>query len=300
MLKDAELLKDVALFVGLAHAGSFTRAAEQLQVPVSTLSRRIKLLEQGLGLVLFARAGRHIRLTESGQRYLERAEKLLAELRLAQADFEDMRGQASGLLRVSMPVDYGLGAMRPLLQEFARLHPDIEMHLDLSPIAADVAAGDVDVALRLGPVQQPNLISRHIGTVRRSLYAAPAYLAERGTPAHPLELVRHRCLRVLNQDQPNLWALLHSASGEQVAVRVKGQCATNNMSMLLHLAEAGQGIALLPDHLCDAWTQGQQLQPVLPHWHPQDMEAHALTNSRLQPKRVKLFVNYLVAHALGS
>ncbi|NVO07387.1 MAG: LysR family transcriptional regulator [Rhodoferax sp.] len=300
MLKDAELLKDVALFVGLARAGSFTRAAEQLQVPVSTLSRRIQRLEQGLDLVLFARAGRHTSLTESGQRYLERAEKLLAELRLAQADFEDMRGQASGLLRISMPVDYGLGAMLPLVQEFARLHPDIEMHLDLSPTPADVAAGDVDVALRLGPVQQPNLISRHIGTLRRSLYAAPAYLAERGTPAHPLELARHSCVRVLNQDPPNLWELLHSASGEHVTVRVKGQCATNNMSMLLHLAVAGQGVALLPDHLCEVWTQGQQLQPVLPHWHPQDMEAHALTNSRLQPKRVKLFVNFLVAHALGT
>jgi DNA-binding transcriptional LysR family regulator len=299
MMKDAEILKDVALFVGLAHAGSFTRAAEQLQVPVSTLSRRIQRLEHGLGLVLFARARRHISLTESGQRYLERAEKLLAELRLAQADFEDMRGQASGLLRVSMPVDYGLGAMLPLVQEFARLHPDIEMHLDLSPIAADVAAGDVDVALRLGAVQQPNLISRHIGTIRRSLYAAPSYLADRGTPVHPLELARHSCLRVLNQDQPNQWELVHSASGEQVAVRVKGQCSTNNMSMMLHLAVAAQGIALLPDHLCDAWLQGQRLTPVLPHWHPQDLQAHALTNSRLQPKRVKLFVNFLVAHALG-
>jgi DNA-binding transcriptional LysR family regulator len=264
------------------------------------LSRRIQRLEQGLGLVLFARARRQISLTESGQRYLERAERLLAELRLAQADFEDMRGQASGLLRVSMPVDYGLGAMRPLVQEFARLHPDIEMHLDLSPVPADVAAGDVDVALRLGAVQQPNLIIRHIGTIRRSLYAAPAYLAERGTPVHPLELARHSCLRVLNQDQPNLWALLHSASGEQVAVRVKGQCATNNMSMMLHLAVAGQGIALLPDPLCEAWTQGLQLRRLLPQWHPQDLEAHALTHSRLQPKRVKLFVNFLVAHVLGT
>ena len=294
MLNDSDLLRDVALFVGVATAGSFSRAAQQLQMPVSTLSRRIKLMEQGLGLNLLTRSGRRIGLTDAGQRYLQRCDKLITEVRLAQAEFEDQHDQARGLLRVALPVDFGLGICLPLVQEFARLHPSIELHLDLSPTIADVAGGDVDVALRLGVVRQPLLLTRSLGQIQRSLFASPSYLASRSMPEHPQNLRDHRCLRVLNQSPAGHWELIDSRSGDQVNIDVAGQCSTNNMSMLTHLALAGLGIALLPDHLCSTYLATQQLCPVLPNWHPVNMSIQTLTSSRNQPRRVKLFVNFLV------
>ena len=285
-----ELFRNMHLFVEVARANSFRRAAEVLGLPNSTVSRRIAELERDVGLRLFNRSTRRVELTEGGRLYFENCKRILQEADLARQELIDLQAQPSGLIRASMPVDFSVLYLSPLLADFSQRYPSIRFDLDLTPNRADLVGDPVDVAIRMGRPEDQNLIARPIARLRTILVAAPDYLARRGIPAQPQDLLGHDCLRM----KETRWTLVHRDGGSQT-VEVSGQFVANNRGMLHQLALGGQGIVQCADSWAQADLAGQRLVRVLPDWAPPVVEAYALTATRLLPAKVRVFIDFLVA-----
>ena len=296
-MSDLSALHDMTLFVEVARTRNFSAAGRHLGVPVATLSRRIAAMEKEFGVRLFDRTTRRVELTEAGARYFERCAHLADEARLAQEALRETATRPSGHLRLSMPVDLGVSVIGPLLPEFARQYPGITFDLDLSSRNEDLVGDHVDVAIRLGEVKGDQLIARRIGGVARALFASPAYLDLRGTPAAPADLVEHECVLLRVPRLQVRWRL--ERDGVEADVVVRGRVMVNNHGLLRLLAERGMGIATLtPDLVRDALASGRLVR-VLPQWAMAPLPIHAVTASRLQAASVKAFVAFL-ADRLGG
>ena len=285
-----EIFRNMHLFVEVAKASSFRRAAEVLGLPNSTVSRRIAELERDVGLRLLHRSTRRVELTEGGRLYFENCKRIIQEAELARQELVDLQTRPSGVIRASMPVDFSVIYLSPLLADFSRCYPGIRFNLDLTPNQADLVGDAVDVAIRMGRPKDQNLIARPIARLRTILVATPDYLARRGIPAQPQELLGHECLRM--KDAP--WTLIHR-DGSSQTVEVSGQFVANNRGMLQQLALGGQGIVQSADSWVQADLAAQRLVRVLPDWAPPVVEAYALTATRLLPAKVRVFIDYLVA-----
>jgi len=285
-----EMFKNMPLFVEVAKANSFRRASEVLEMPPSTVSRRIAELERDLGLRLFNRSTRRVELTESGRLYFDNCKRIIEEAELAHQALSELHTQPSGVLRISMPVDFSVLYLSPVLASFARLHPGIHFDLDLTPAQADLMGEGVDMAIRMGLPQDTNMIARPIATLETVLVAAPQYLSRRGLPRQPQDLLAHECLRM--KDAP--WLLTHS-DGRSVVLPVTGSFVANSQGLLMQLALRGQGLALTALNWVKDDLAAQRLVQVLPDWSPPAAEAYALTTTRLLPAKVRVFLDHLVA-----
>ena len=293
----------MVLFVEVARTRSFSAAGRNLGVPTPTLSRRIAAMEARFGVRLFERSTRRVTLSSAGQRYFDRCANLADEARLAEEALLDSTEQATGHLRLAMPVDFGLHVLSPLLYEFGIRYPLITFELDLSSLHRDLAEGKVDVAFRLGEVKEDQLVARRIGFVRRKLFAAPSYLKSRGHPLQPADLATHQCIGVpggisgISGISGMRWRLIGDENStnteDSVDVSVQGRFLTNNIGMMKLLAERGGGIAALdPTLLVDALNRGV-LERVLPNWEFPRFPLYAVTTSRMQPARVKLLIDFI-------
>jgi DNA-binding transcriptional LysR family regulator len=153
-----EVFRNMQIFVEVAKAQSFRRAADVLGMPNSTVSRRIAELERDIGLRLFNRTTRRVELTESGHRYFERCRRILQDAQLAHEELADMQARPSGTIRLSLPVDFSVIYLSPMLAQFAALYPGIRLELDLTPSQADLVAGSVDLAIRMGLPKEPTTL----------------------------------------------------------------------------------------------------------------------------------------------
>lgn len=284
-------LQDLGLFVEVARASSFTMASTISEIPVATLSRRIAAMEKRLGVRLFERGSRRLVLTEPGRRYWQDCEQILAAAGQAQAALQADVVQPTGRLRVSMPVEFGLEFLFPVLDSFARTYPAIEMVLDLSPRQVDFSEDAMDVAIRLGPVRDPNLVARALEGHLCRVYASTAYLAQAGEPIRPEDLSRHSCILHAHMAKPGLWRL--QGPEGTLDVPVHGRFSTNNVSMMRLLAEQGHGIAMLPSKLAASAVAEQRLYRVLADWQMPLIPVHLVMSSRLQPARVRAFVEFV-------
>jgi DNA-binding transcriptional LysR family regulator len=286
-------LQDMALFVEVARALNFTRASEASGVSVATLSRRITSLEKRVGVRLLERSTRRVALTEPGRRYLERCERIVQEAGVAHEALREEGERPSGHLRVSMPVEFGLVYVAPLVDEFAQAFPDISMELEFSPRPAPLAEGSVDVGIRLGEVRDHSLVARRLGSAARVLYASPGYLAKHGLPRLPKDLAKHECILASYMAQPKSWQLWRGK--EAVEVEVHGRFSTNNVSMTLRLAEKGHGVAVLSPAAARAAHEAGTIRRVLDDWNMSPIAVHVVTTSRILPARTRAFVDFLAA-----
>ncbi|MBD9456150.1 LysR family transcriptional regulator [Pseudomonas sp. PDM05] len=285
-----DFLNDMALFVEVVKARSFTRAAETLGIPNSTLSRRISELEKGIGLRLLHRTTRKIEPTEAGQLYFERCKRLVDEARLAHEQLGEMLARPSGLLRASLPVDFATVYLAPLIADFARLYPGISFEFDLSPRQVDLISDPVDVVIRMGEPPNSNLIARKLASLGRGLYASPRYLEVSGEPEHPADLVNHECLR-MRSARADRWTL--SRASESVDVDVGGRFELNSVGMLRRLASLDLGIALLPEGIAGQDVADGKLCKVLSQWQASPVSVYALTETRLLPAKTQRFIEFL-------
>ncbi|MDO7925525.1 LysR family transcriptional regulator [Pseudomonas sp. KFB-139] len=285
-----EYLNDMALFVEVVKTRSFSRAAETLGIPNSTLSRRISELEKGIGLRLLHRTTRKIEPTEAGQLYFERCKRIVDEARLAHEQLGEMLARPSGILRASLPVDFATVYLAPLIAEFARLYPGIGFEFDLSPRQVDLVSDSVDVVIRMGEPADSNLIARKLASLRRGLYASPRYLEMSGEPEQPSDLSHHECLR-LRGSGADRWTL--STGEESVEVDVGGRFELNSVGMLRRLASLDMGIALLPEGIAEQDLNNGTLRQVLTKWHASPVSVYALTETRLLPAKTQRFIEFL-------
>ncbi|HHT8904522.1 LysR family transcriptional regulator [Burkholderia cenocepacia] len=283
-----QFLNDMVLFVEVVKAKGFRSAAQVMDIPNSTLSRRIGALEKAIGLRLLHRTTRRIELTEAGKIYFERCKRIVDEARLAHEQLGEMLAQPSGVLRASLPVDFSVTYLAPLIAEFAARYPSIAFDLDFTPRRVDLISEPFDVAIRMGESESSQLIARPLATLGRYLYASPDYLARSGEPGKPADLEQHECLSILKATS---WTL-HDGK-RKVTVPVSGRFMLNSVGMIRCMGTLGMGIILMTEEVvADEVAQGK-LCRVLPRWHGTPISVYAITETRLLPAKTQLFIEFL-------
>lgn len=284
----ADYLNDMALFVEVVRANSFRKAAEALGMPNSTLSRRISLLEDSIGLRLLHRTTRKIELTEAGQLYYGRSKRIVEEARIAHEELGDMVARPTGVLRVSLPVDFATTYVAPLLPEFAQRYPGITFDMDLTPRNVDLVGEPFDLAIRMGVPEGTGLITRVVARVSSQLYASPTYIEANGEPLHPSELEHHQCLSIATMPT---WTM--HTSNEKASVRVSSNYRTNSVAMIRKLASLDLGVVFLPQRIVVDELAAGKLKPVLPEWIGEPGPVYAVTETRLLPAKTQRFIEFL-------
>ena len=243
-----------------------------------------------MGLRLFNRTTRWVELTEAGRLYFERCRRIIEEARLAHEELAGMVSQPSGLIRASVPVDFTLVYLGDILGDFLRLYPGIRLDLDVTPRQSNLISEPVDLTIRIGEPKDPQWIARKLVTFRAGLFAAPDYLAAHGAPQTPQDLLRHKCLRLA--DRP--WKLVKASSAEEQTVAAAGSFTANNVGLLRKMALQGTGIVLLAQEFVSEDLDAGRLVRLLPDWAPPDFSAYALTETRLLPAKVRVFIDFLI------
>lgn len=287
---------DLLIYARVADTGSFSKAAERLGLPKSTVSRRVAFLEEQLGERLMVRSTRRSSFTEFGLQLLEHARQVAAEVDAVSALREHRQAQPSGRLRVSMPGDVAVYLLEDMLAAFAAMHPGVSLEIDLSPRRVDLLAEGFDVALRFGALpDDATLAARKLATLSNGLYASTDYLAEYGTPRVPQDLPQHRGLLLLQRNnEPLLWTLKKDAETWQGAP--PSSFAANSPDLLVRMATRGSGIVAVPDRIAQSLVKRGKLRRVLSDWSMPRADAWAVfVGRRLMPTKTRAFIEMLQA-----
>jgi DNA-binding transcriptional LysR family regulator len=258
-------LDAVSTFARVIDAGSMSAAASALGVPKSTVSRRVARLEESLGVRLLQRTTRRMTLTEAGAIFLDRVGPALSAIDEAADAARDVLTEPRGLVRMTAPGDLGTTYLGPILAEFARANPLVEVYVDVSGRIVDLAREGFDLALRAAASIDPSLVARPLAKDETGLYASPAYLAARAVPRHPRDLTDHD--HVLFRPSGASTALrLFGPEGAEEIVMVGGRLGTNEFSLLRELLMQGLGIGFLPAAVAAPPLENGALARVLPDW----------------------------------
>jgi DNA-binding transcriptional LysR family regulator len=257
----------LAAFVKVAERLNVSKAAVDLGVSKSVVSKRVAQLEAALKATLFSRSTRKVALTPAGEAYLDFARRALGEVASAEERLRDLRTDLTGQIRVTAPVSWGQRVLAKRLPEFLRLHPAIEIELLLADRMMDVAYERIDIALRWTSATPHDLASFPVADVAWAIVAAPGYLALAGTPASPKDLAQHPCMCYWRESSDDAWVLTRGSRREQV--RIRGRYHADNPEAVAEAALAGLGVALLPRYLCDDALAARRLVQILSAWTPQ-------------------------------
>jgi DNA-binding transcriptional LysR family regulator len=292
---------DLVLFARVVDEGSFSRAADRLGYPKSTVSRRVAALETQLGEQLLRRTTRKLTVTDFGRAVLEHAHHVVEDVAAAESLAQHRQVQPSGRLRVTMPSDLANLVLAPMLAEFVLKYPAVTLEVDLSSRFVDLIAENFDVAVRMGELRDDaTLAARRVASFTSGLYAAPSYVARRGVPAEPEALMEHDALRVLARTgDPHVWTLVRGeARWEGIP---PGHATANSPELLMRMALGGTGIAMIHDAFAAPYLERGELVQVLPDWTTPPVAASAVfPGRRLMPAHARAFVDALVAKFAGK
>src|SRR5919197_5333317 len=244
-LPDFEAL---AIFAKVVELRSFAAASHELALSKATVSKAVSRLEQRLGARLFNRTSRRLALTDAGQRLAERAARLLADGEDAENEALSQAMAPRGLVRLAVPMTFGVKAVAPLLPEFLSAYPEVSIDLHLSDATVDLIGEGFDAGLRIARLPDSSLIARRLCAMPRYTVAAPSYLKRHGRPTHPMQLAQHQCFGYAYLAGAGMWHHTNSA-GEQASVRPGGQLRVNNGEAVMPALIAGLGIAELPEFI---------------------------------------------------
>ncbi|HEV7288657.1 LysR family transcriptional regulator [Sphingomonas sp.] len=280
-----------AIFACVVEHRSFSGAAAAIGVSKATVSKAIARLEAQLGTALFHRTSRRLTLTDSGTALAERAGRILAEAQAAEEAAIDSAKAPSGLVRIAAPITFGIRFVADAIADLLTEHPGIQIDLRLSDARVDIVADGYDIALRIADLPDSSLRARRLAPVQSRVVAAPAYIAQHGTPRHPADLAHHACFLYANAI--GAWQF-RKADGEEAAVRPAGPLITDNGDAMMPALLAGLGIARLPDFIIDRELADGRLVEILADWSPMNIALHLLTPpSTLRPARVELVIDFL-------
>jgi DNA-binding transcriptional LysR family regulator len=301
------LWANVHLLTVIAQTGSFTQAAQRLELSKAAVSQRVAELERAVGLTLVQRTTRSVRLTDAGQRLVDDTAESFAHIARSVGGVRDLAGQPRGRVRVTAPVALGRQQIAPTLESFFRAYPDVRVELELSDRLANLAHEGFDLAIRHTSAPPDNHVAWKLCESRTLLVASAGYLRRRGTPADPAALASHDCLAYLRAG-PGVWQFEQAArkarEPERVSVPVEGPLRANNSELLRDAVLAGMGIAQLPDFSAAAALRAGRLREVLPRWRPVGFFGDAIYAIRpwspTAPRAVQVLVEHLRAQLAGG
>lgn len=284
---------ELQAFVQVVHWGGFSTASRKMGIPKSTLSRRVAQLEERLALNLLKRTTRKISLTPAGEDFYRRASSIIGDLEKLQADSHMDQQIPKGLVRLTAPVELGTHLLKPMLAEFLKTYPHIQLDVVLSDAVADLIGEGIDVAIRGGKLKDSSLKARRVSVGEFRLYASPDYLASVKTIRSVKDLAKHRLLHYSGRGNSQYWEL--TKSGQRATVKLENPVIVNNLSLIAGLAESGLGIAWLPGFLGEQGVKGGGLQPVLPGWTSVSSPMYVVyPSARHLPLRTRLFIDFLI------
>ena len=292
---------DLLLFARIVEAGSFSRAAERVNQPKSTVSRRIALLESRLGERLLQRTTRKLVVTEFGASLLEHARRVLEESEAAGALAQHRQGEPSGRLRISVPADFANLGMSGMIGRFLERYPAVSVELDLSPRRVDLVAESFDIAIRMGDLpDDSSLAARRVTLQRFGLYASPCYTAVRGLPEHPDDLLGHDVLCLLSRSGGALpWVLTRGKVRWERALPAR--LTANSPDLLARIACSGAGIAASSELFALPLVKKGELVRVLPEWDMPTATGWAVfPGRRLMPAKTRAFLDMMDAMFCGE
>jgi DNA-binding transcriptional LysR family regulator len=287
-------LDEIAVFVHVVQAGSFTGAARQRNVPKSTLSRAVSRLEETLHTRLLQRTSRKIALTEAGRAFYDRAAPHIAGLRDA-TEALDADDQPQGALRITAAPDAGEAFLGEVLVRFTARYPQVRVEVDLSARRQNLVEEGYDCALRAAmTIDDASLVARRLVTSEMQLFASPGYLAARGTPATLEDVPGHACVLFRPVDGRSTWTFTGS-NGEEKSAEVTGRVAGSDFAFIHAALRAGAGIGYLPSFQATRSLADGSLQRVLPGWHRLSATLWLVyPASRHVPRKVLAFRDFLL------
>lgn len=263
-------------------------------VSVPTVSRAVARLEERLGGRLFNRTSRQLSLTEFGQRMVEQASALYRQAEEMECEALELSVQPRGLVRLAVPMSFGLRWVAPLLPELLARYPGLELDLHLSDSTVDLVADGFDAALRIAALPDSSLVARRICSVTQYLLASPGYLARHGRPGHPRELAEHACMSYAYRARSQVWRFTHNDGTEQ-DVTPRGPLRVTNSDALLAPLLAGLAIAELPEFIAAEYLADGRLERVLPDWSMTQGGLYFVTPSaRSRPRKVQALADFFV------
>jgi DNA-binding transcriptional LysR family regulator len=287
-------LDDVLIFVKVAQFESISRAARSLGMPISTVSRRLSVLESKLGVLLLRRTTRRVMLTAQGREYFNQSREPLTLLEEAERVLTRGQKTAAGLLRMSVPVTLSREPFLDFLSGFMKAQPQIRIDLSITNLFLDLVAENIDVAIRFGELDDSSVVATRIGTSVRYVVAAAAYMKGRKHPVEPTDLTLHDCVMLNARNNETDWDLI--CGRKKARIRVSGPISSRDFNSVSAFVNRGHGIGLLQSTLCEDGLASGALIRLLPKWASPQIPVFAVySNRKFLPMRLKVFLEALAA-----
>jgi DNA-binding transcriptional LysR family regulator len=286
----------LAIFAKVVELQSFAAAATELALSKATVSKAVTRLEQRLGARLFNRTSRRLALTDTGQKLSAQAARLLSDGEAVENEALAQSVSPRGLVRLAVPMTFGIKEVAPILPEFLSKYPDVTIDLHLSDAKVDLVGDGFDAALRIASLPDSSLIARRLCGMSRFTVASPAYLKRHGRPTHPMHLAEHKCFGYAYLSTPDVWHYTN-AKGEQASVRPGGPLRANNGEAVIPALLAGLGIADMPDFIVGDAIASGEVEVILEGWKQAESAVHlVMPSGRPRPARVEVLADFLTRH----
>lgn len=286
-------LEDIQIFIRIVEAGGIGKAAEQLNLAKSAVSRRLADLEQRLGTKLIQRTTRTSSLTEAGKSYYQRALKVTEAVEEMNSTTAAEDAQLEGTLRLAVPLSFGLDHLTPALDLFAKEHPQLTLQIDFSDREVDMVEEGFDLAFRITDLKDSTIQARKIVPIKFAILASPDYLQKYGEPKTHHDLKDHKVLKY-SFSQSTEWGLVDK-DGQMHHINFTSHIHANNGSFLVYMATKGHGIVLSPTFICWEAVATGDLVPVLTDYHIPSIHAYAIyPQNRYLSQKARVFIDFLV------
>lgn len=286
--------EEMQTFIRVVEAGSLSAAADRMDIAKSAVSRRLADLESRLGVQLLNRTTRRINLTDSGRQFYQRCQRILADLDESEQQISHEHAKLSGTIKIAAPLSFGIQHLSPVLDDFLKEHPELNLDLNLNDHMVNLMDEGVDLGIRIGNLQDSSLIARRLAPSRLVLCASPEYLRQHGEPQHPQDLKQHMGLSYSNISENQLWKFIQP-NGQSVSVRVPSRMRANNGDVLLQAGIDGLGILASTTFIAYKAINSGKLKPILCDYRIKEVSVYAIYPAqRHLPARVRVLIDYLV------
>ena len=288
-------LKRIGVFTRVVETKSFSEAARQLGVAKSAVSKQIAQLEKEVGVRLLNRTTRSLSLTEAGEIFYRHCAEIINRTKIALSELREYQNQPTGTLRISSPINYGTQHLVPVIKELRTIYPLLKIDLLLEDRIINMVEEGVDLAIRIGWLQESNLIAKKICESPMVVFASPEYLAKKGQPKTPEDLQQHSWIGLSIFKAPLKWQF--AKNGQAHNVQLQSSLKTNSVEAVIALVKTGQGISAISQFAIQDYIQSGALQLILTDYHLKASGIYAVYPHREHvPPKVRIFIDFLSKH----